>query len=80
VVTTPARTLVEIAEGLASIASGKEEAEMAGPVAIARAAGASARRGAGDLLLMTAAMLTYVWPLVALLAVVFVPRRARKKG
>lgn len=76
----PALVLVETGRGLMASFSGRLAVEMAGPVRIVGETAKAAQRGPGDVLHLVAALLAYVWPFSAILALASVPRRARAEG
>jgi regulator of sigma E protease len=78
-VTMPMQVLAGVARGAADVAAGKVAGELAGPVGIVREAATAERRGVGPMLQLIGGLTAYAWPVSAVLAVVFVPRRARSK-
>jgi regulator of sigma E protease len=75
--TSPMRVLVGFAQGISSAIAGEVEVELAGPVGIVRETKRAARVGAGPVLHLAGALLSYVWPISAIVALASVPRRAK---
>jgi membrane-associated protease RseP (regulator of RpoE activity) len=77
--TEPLRVLAAIVRVLLATASGTPTVEVMGPVGIVRETARASASGVGDVLYLIALMVTYVWPIAAITAVVTVPRRAKRR-
>jgi regulator of sigma E protease len=79
-VASPMLCVVATARGMMSMLTGSHVEEVVGPVAIVKEVGQATSDGysASFLLAVLSAMLANVWPLTALLAILTVPRRARR--
>jgi regulator of sigma E protease len=73
----PAQVLAAMVETVYSALHSEQEGELMGPGGLVRETQMVARRGAGYVLYFAGALLSYVWPLSAIVSLVSVPRRAR---
>jgi membrane-associated protease RseP (regulator of RpoE activity) len=75
--TGPILVLAGVAATVRDILSGGASPELSGPVAIVRATAAATGTTVGGVLTMLAALVAYVWPVAALVALTTAPRPAR---